>query len=151
MAVADGVVVVGAGLSGLACAYRLEMAGIPTTVLERDDGPGGRAQTERRSGYVIDTGPDAMTAGYTHYVSLLEELGLGDRVVPCSPVMGLIRHGNLRDLRLDRRTRLAFNRVLSLPAKLRLALGYLGVRRLLEDVDPYELVRAKELDDPEQS
>jgi oxygen-dependent protoporphyrinogen oxidase len=151
MAVANGVVVVGAGLSGLACAYRLEMAGIPTIVLERAEGPGGRAQTERRSGYVIDTGPDAMTAGYTHYVSLLEELGLGDRVVPCSPVLGLIRDGNLHDLRLDRRARLALTRALSLPAKLRLALGYVGVRRLLGDVDPYEMVRASELDDPERS
>jgi len=151
MAIAERVVVVGAGLSGLACAYRLERAGIPAIVLERGDAPGGRAQTERRSGYVIDTGPDAMTSGYTHYVSLLEELGLGDRVVPCSPVMGLVRDRKLHELTLDRKAKLAFTRALSLPAKLRLALGYLGVRRLVGDVDPYEMVKASELDDPDQS
>jgi protoporphyrinogen/coproporphyrinogen III oxidase len=147
----DRVVVVGAGLSGLACAYRLDRAGIPTTVLERAEAPGGRAQTERRSGYVVDTGPDAMTAGYTHYVALLEELGMGDRVVHCSPVMGLVRDGKLHDLNLERRAKLAFTRALSVRARLRTAAGYLGVRRMLHGIDPYELVGSFELDDPDRS
>ena len=144
-------VVVGAGLSGLACAYRLDRIGIPVIALERAGGPGGRAQTERRSGYVIDTGPDAMTAGYRHYLSLLEELGMGEHVVPCNPIMGLVRDGRLHDLPLEPTRKLAFTRALSLGAKLRIALGYFGVRRLLGEVDPYEMVRAAKSDDPEES
>src|SRR5271165_4096339 len=62
--VVTSVVVVGAGLSGLAAAYRLQQAGATVTVLESASGPGGRVQTERHGDYIIDTGPDAVTAGY---------------------------------------------------------------------------------------
>lgn len=53
------VVVVGAGLSGLAAAYRLQQGGATVTVLESGSGPGGRVQTECHGGYIVDTGPDA--------------------------------------------------------------------------------------------
>src|ERR1700752_1166844 len=65
------VVVVGAGLSGLAAAYRLQQAGATVTVLESASGPGGRVQTERHGDYIVDTGPDALTAGYTSYLHLV--------------------------------------------------------------------------------
>jgi phytoene desaturase len=58
----DRVVVVGAGLAGLATALRLRGAGREVTVVERGDGPGGRAGVVRRGGYVLDTGPSVFTA-----------------------------------------------------------------------------------------
>ena len=58
----DRVVVVGAGLSGLATALRLRGAGREVTVVERGAGPGGRAGVVRRDGYVLDTGPSVFTA-----------------------------------------------------------------------------------------
>jgi phytoene desaturase len=57
----DHVVVVGAGLSGLSCALHLLGAGRRVTVVERDDGPGGRAGRLRLGGYEIDTGPTVLT------------------------------------------------------------------------------------------
>ncbi|MFE0425519.1 phytoene desaturase [Streptomyces sp. NPDC058953] len=57
----DHVVVVGAGLSGLACALHLLGAGRRVTVVERDDGPGGRAGRVHRGGYAFDTGPTVLT------------------------------------------------------------------------------------------
>jgi phytoene desaturase len=63
----DRVVVVGAGLGGLACALHLAGAGRQVTVLEREPVPGGRAGrlaleapggTER---YEFDTGPTVLT------------------------------------------------------------------------------------------
>ncbi|MGW2655605.1 phytoene desaturase family protein [Streptomyces sp. NPDC001478] len=57
----DHVVVVGAGLSGLACALHLLGAGRRVTVVERDAGPGGRAGRVRRGGYEMDTGPTVLT------------------------------------------------------------------------------------------
>ncbi|MEV7794160.1 phytoene desaturase [Streptomyces sp. NPDC087512] len=57
----DHVVVVGAGLSGLACALHLLGAGRRVTVVERDGGPGGRAGRVRLGGYQVDTGPTVLT------------------------------------------------------------------------------------------
>ncbi|MFE7267614.1 phytoene desaturase family protein [Streptomyces sp. NPDC057592] len=57
----DHVVVVGAGLSGLACALHLLGAGRRVTVIERDSGPGGRAGRVSLGGYEVDTGPTVLT------------------------------------------------------------------------------------------
>jgi phytoene desaturase len=58
----DRVVVVGAGLAGLATALRLRGAGREVTVVERGPGPGGRAGRIERQGYALDTGPSVFTA-----------------------------------------------------------------------------------------
>ncbi|MFF3964186.1 phytoene desaturase family protein [Streptomyces griseorubiginosus] len=57
----DHVVVVGAGLSGLAAALHLLGAGRRVTLVERDATPGGRAGLLVRGGYRIDTGPTVLT------------------------------------------------------------------------------------------
>ncbi|MEU8825414.1 phytoene desaturase family protein [Streptomyces sp. NPDC048636] len=57
----DHVVVVGAGLSGLACALHLLGTGRRVTVVERDTGPGGRAGRVQLGGYLMDTGPTVLT------------------------------------------------------------------------------------------
>lgn len=57
----DRVVIVGAGLAGLSAAMRLAGAGRQVTVLERDDGPGGRCGVWRSGGYSLDTGPVVLT------------------------------------------------------------------------------------------
>ncbi|MFK0168857.1 phytoene desaturase [Streptomyces sp. NPDC090306] len=57
----DHVVVVGAGLSGLAATLHLLGAGRRVTVVERDPLPGGRAGRLERNGYLIDTGPTVLT------------------------------------------------------------------------------------------
>jgi phytoene desaturase len=51
------VVVVGAGIGGLATAIRLAHAGYRVTVVEQHDVPGGRAGVWRSAGYTFDTGP----------------------------------------------------------------------------------------------
>jgi phytoene desaturase len=58
----DRVVVVGAGLAGLATALRLRGAGREVTVVERGPGPGGRAGRIESLGYALDTGPSVFTA-----------------------------------------------------------------------------------------
>ena len=58
---ADRVVIVGAGLGGLACALRLAGAGREVTVVEREAHPGGRAGRLGIGGYEFDTGPTVLT------------------------------------------------------------------------------------------
>jgi phytoene desaturase len=55
------VVVVGAGLGGLAAAARLAAAGHAVTVLERSAGIGGKLGRFARDGHVFDTGPSLVT------------------------------------------------------------------------------------------
>ncbi|MBO0871318.1 MAG: phytoene desaturase, partial [Micromonosporaceae bacterium] len=57
----DRVVVVGAGLGGLACALHLAAAGREVTILEREAVPGGRAGRLSIGGYEFDTGPTVLT------------------------------------------------------------------------------------------
>ena len=57
----DRVVVVGAGLGGLACALHLAGSGREVTVLEREPVPGGRAGRLAMDGYEFDTGPTVLT------------------------------------------------------------------------------------------
>jgi phytoene desaturase len=57
----DRVVVVGAGLGGLACALHLAGAGRQVTLVERESVPGGRAGRLSVDGYEFDTGPTVLT------------------------------------------------------------------------------------------
>jgi phytoene desaturase len=55
------VVIIGAGLGGLAAAIRLIAAGCEVTVIEAQSSAGGRAGQIRDSGFVFDTGPTLIT------------------------------------------------------------------------------------------
>jgi phytoene dehydrogenase-like protein len=58
------VVIVGAGLAGLACAQDLVAAGIPVQVLEGSDAVGGRMRTDRRGGFLLDRGFQVFNTAY---------------------------------------------------------------------------------------
>ena len=55
-------VVIGSGFGGLALAIRLQASGIPTTLLEQRDKPGGRAYVYQDAGFTFDAGPTVITA-----------------------------------------------------------------------------------------
>ena len=57
-----GAVVIGSGFGGLALAIRLQAAGIPTTIVEARDRPGGRAYVYEDVGFRFDAGPTVITA-----------------------------------------------------------------------------------------
>ncbi|MGW4632689.1 phytoene desaturase family protein [Nocardia sp. NPDC004415] len=57
----DDVVVIGAGLAGLAAALHLAGRGRTVTVVERETVPGGRAGRRDVAGYRLDTGPSVLT------------------------------------------------------------------------------------------
>ncbi|MCG6498394.1 NAD(P)/FAD-dependent oxidoreductase [Kitasatospora sp. A2-31] len=64
---ADGavdVVVVGAGVAGLACALDLAAAGRRVRLLEASDGVGGRMRTDRVDGFRLDRGFQVFNTGY---------------------------------------------------------------------------------------
>ncbi|MGM9987758.1 MAG: protoporphyrinogen oxidase [Bacillaceae bacterium] len=81
------VVVIGGGITGLTTAYRLQKEmkekGIQGEVLlvEASTKLGGKIQTVRRDGFVIERGPDSFLERKQSAVKLVKELGLGDQLV----------------------------------------------------------------------
>lgn len=57
MGYTEKVIVIGAGISGLACAYRLKQLGLRPVVLEASERAGGLIATIRRNGFLFETGP----------------------------------------------------------------------------------------------
>jgi len=68
-------VVVGAGITGLACAHRLQKLGVETLVLESGDRIGGVIRSERIDGHLVEWGPGSLLPT-THTFGLLSEIGL---------------------------------------------------------------------------
>nr|BFE81734.1 hypothetical protein GCM10020093_043350 [Planobispora longispora] len=60
----DNVIVIGAGLAGLACALRLRAAGVAVRVLESSDGVGGRMRTDVVEGFRLDRGFQVFNTAY---------------------------------------------------------------------------------------
>lgn len=75
MGYAQKVALIGAGISGLACAYRLKQLEIPFVAFEAQERPGGLISTIRRNGFLFETGPQCPR--FPHDVwQLVRELGL---------------------------------------------------------------------------
>ncbi|GIF48082.1 phytoene desaturase [Asanoa ferruginea] len=84
----DRVVVVGAGLGGLAAALHLAGAGRQVTIVEREAVPGGRAGRLSLDGYEFDTGPTVLTMPDLIAEALAavgEELGDWLELIPLDP------------------------------------------------------------------
>jgi monoamine oxidase len=76
---APRVVIVGAGLAGLTCAYRLRQAGIAATVYEANSGVGGRTWTLRDffdDGQIAENGGEFISSEHTAIRDLAQEMGL---------------------------------------------------------------------------
>lgn len=69
------VVVIGAGISGLVCAYRLKALGVDVALLEKSPRVGGVIQTEQVGGFLIERGPNS-SQGTEELMALVEELGI---------------------------------------------------------------------------
>ncbi|KAJ0263669.1 hypothetical protein HA466_0021430 [Hirschfeldia incana] len=67
-----GVIIVGAGLAGLAAATRLTSAKIPFLILEASDGVGGRVRTDIVDGFFLDRGFQIFITAYPEAKKLLD-------------------------------------------------------------------------------
>jgi len=75
----DAVVVVGAGIAGLTCAYRLRQAGVPVRVIEASNRIGGRMFSLRDhfpDGQVIELGGELIDSDHVRIRALAQELGI---------------------------------------------------------------------------
>ncbi|TKY63095.1 Protoporphyrinogen oxidase [Spatholobus suberectus] len=76
---AKRVAVVGAGVSGLAAAYKLKSHGLDVTVFEAEGRAGGRLRSVSRDGLIWDEGANTMTESEIEVKDLIEALGLQEK------------------------------------------------------------------------
>jgi len=81
-AVTGHVVVIGAGIAGLAAAHRLLERGARVTVLDAADRVGGKLLPGEIAGVRVDLGAESMLARRPEGTALAREVGLGDRLQP---------------------------------------------------------------------
>lgn len=83
------IVIIGAGLGGLATAIRLAHYGFDVTVLEKNSRVGGKLNIVRESGYTFDTGPSLLTMPFI-LDDLFQAVGRDRRdyldVMPVDPI-----------------------------------------------------------------
>jgi len=76
------IAVVGGGVGGLTCAFRLRERGHDVVVLEREGEAGGKVQTERTaSGWLVEHGPAGVLDNSPPTRELYRDLGIADAVV----------------------------------------------------------------------
>ena len=75
------IAVIGAGMAGLACASRLESAGLSVVVLDKGRTIGGRLATRASGGFAFDHGAPALEAERAPFQSFLRDLGEAGAVV----------------------------------------------------------------------
>ena len=97
---APSVVIIGAGISGLAAAYELVRSGVTPIVLESSNRAGGMILTERDGPFILDAGPDSILATKTGGTALCDALGLTDRLMSTTPprTSYVLRRGRLHPL-----------------------------------------------------
>src|SRR3954452_5593981 len=81
------VLVVGAGLAGLACARRLTAAGVTVSVLEAAETVGGRVRTDVVDGFRCDVGFQLINPAYPEVRRVLDVAALRLRPLPAGVVV----------------------------------------------------------------
>jgi oxygen-dependent protoporphyrinogen oxidase len=91
------VAVIGAGISGLACAYRLQQAGVDVVVLESSNRPGGLIDSVEKDGLLFEAGPQSFQ-GTDELLALIRELGIERELQKADPRAPryVFLHGHLR-------------------------------------------------------
>lgn len=137
------VVVVGAGLAGLAAAVHLHAAGRSVRVLEASDGVGGRVRTDMVDGFQLDRGFQVLLTAYPEVPRMFD---VADLQLGAFEPGAMIRHGGRFHTLSDpfRRplsvVRSAISPVLPVSDKLRVAL----LRHRVTRGDAVDLLRAPE-------
>lgn len=146
-------IVVGAGIAGLACAWRLAAAGWDVRVLEAEPVPGGRMRSERLRAegtgeFAVDRGAQFIASGYRNLHALAAEVGLADAVRPLAQTRNaMLRAGVLHPGDYDSPAAFLGSGLLSWRAKARLPALLLDVWRHRRILEPLRPERAAPLDE----
>ena len=137
---------IGGGLSGLTCAYRLQALKHTVKVFEKEPYVGGRMASIQVKGFTIDVGANLLLENYSHTKALARELGIFDEWVPFNSAGsgGILRGGRLSSF--EPKGALAALRYpgLSWPARLRLLRYFLYARGWVNKLDFFDLSKGED-------
>lgn len=98
------ILIVGAGISGLAAGYYLDQAGAEVVVLEAESQPGGVIETRRCNGHVLELGPQR-TRLTPPVRALVDSLDLSDQLITAPELpLYVFASGKLRKVPMDMRS-----------------------------------------------
>jgi oxygen-dependent protoporphyrinogen oxidase len=102
------VAVIGAGISGLACAYRLRQLGVRATVFESNPAAGGMIDSVEKDGLLFEAGPQSFQ-GTPALLEFIRELGLESQLQKADPRAPryVLLHGRLRKIPMSPQALLA--------------------------------------------
>jgi oxygen-dependent protoporphyrinogen oxidase len=78
------VVIIGAGIAGLAAGYQLKKGGCDSIILEARSFVGGRMSSEECEGFIIDKGAYTFPDAHRNLLSFIQALGFRDHLLPTS-------------------------------------------------------------------
>lgn len=98
MSATQQVIVIGAGITGLSCAFRLQQSGIRVLVLEASDSAGGLIATFEKNGFLFEAGPQCPRFAPALW-ELVRDLGLEGEFVPGDSRLPryLLKNGKLHE------------------------------------------------------
>lgn len=95
-------IVVGAGISGLSAAFRLQQAGFVVRVLEAEATIGGKMSSVEVAGFTMNRAANILPYSYDTIRRLAADVGLAEQIPKVHGVVGTLRDGAVHRLRSDR-------------------------------------------------
>jgi oxygen-dependent protoporphyrinogen oxidase len=134
------IAVVGAGISGLTCAFRLQQQGHCVRVFEAEPEVGGRMGTTHVDGFPIDTGVNLLLANYERLHALSEELGIADQLFDFhSGAGGILRDHELNSFTPSNVFEILGYRGVSFVSRMRLIRYFISAFRFSSALDFFDL------------
>lgn len=140
------VIVVGAGISGLAAAWRLQQQDVDVVVLEAADRPGGRIHSVEVNGCTVEVGANFITDAYRIIPGLAHEVGAELR--PVSDNSAIVVGGRLHSFTASKPFTAIGSGLMPWSAMLSLVPGlgrFAALRRHRGTVDPLDWVDLDEV------
>jgi oxygen-dependent protoporphyrinogen oxidase len=92
------VIVIGAGVSGIAAGVELKQRGYDVTLLDRNDYIGGRVCTLNKNGFSMERGASILPSKYSHILTRLKAMGLDHLLQPGGSLVGFARGNKIHGL-----------------------------------------------------
>ncbi|MDF2454384.1 MAG: protoporphyrinogen oxidase [Cytophagaceae bacterium] len=135
------IAIIGAGISGLTLAYRLQEQGTPYILLESSAMPGGYIQTDTKEKSILEKGPNSILADEL-VLDFIKELGLSQQVVEANAISKkryVYKNGKYRTLPSGPLS-LLFGSFFSFSQRLNIFKEYFNTKPYREDSTLYDLI-----------